>query len=129
MVGYIHPQSAGGELEMLKRSTLEETHAIHLVGFCVLGLLALSACGKSEERDKFVGSTYAVQTSLDSCKLSFEAGGKAHWEESGRSYQMNYDVSDTEIMLAGGNHPTINIEIRSEGLYGSPCGSLLKKVS
>lgn len=105
-----------------------------LAVLCVLGLLMLSACEKSEEREKLVGSTYEIQTYIGSkpwqkCTLKFEAVGKAYWDENGNNSQWNYDLSDTEIMLAradGGR--TMNLEIRKEGLYGSQCGGNLKKV-
>ena len=39
-----------------------EINLTKLAVLCVFGLLMLSACGKSEERDKLVGATYEVQT-------------------------------------------------------------------
>lgn len=111
-----------------------EIKSTELAVLCVFGLLMLSACEKSEERDKLVGATYEVQTYIGSkpwqkCMLRFEAAGKAYWDESGKNSEWNYDLSDTEIMLAradGGRR--MNLVIRQEGLYGNPCGGNLKKV-
>lgn len=105
-----------------------------LAVLCVLGLLMLSACAISEERDKLAGATYEVQTYIGSkpwqkCTLKFEAEGIAYWDENGKNSKWNYDVSDTEIMLAradGGGR--MSLEIRKEGLYGNPCGGNLEKV-
>ena len=105
-----------------------------LAVLCVFGLLMLSACAKSEERDKMAGETYEIQTYIGSkpwekCTLKFEAAGKAYWDEGGKKSEWNYDVSDTEIMLARADgRRTMNLVIREEGLYGSPCGGNLKKV-
>jgi hypothetical protein len=100
---------------------------------CISCLPMLSACAKSEERDKLAGATYQIQTYIGSnpwqkCTLKFEAAGKAHWDENGKTSEWNYDVSDTEIMLARDGGRTMKLEIRKEGLYGSPCGGDLKKV-
>ena len=111
-----------------------EIQSIKLAVLCVLGLLMLSACAKSEERDKMAGATYEVQTYIGSkpwqkCTLKFEAEGKAYWDENGKNSKWNYDVSDTEIILARADGVgRMNLEIRNEGLYGNPCGGNLKKV-
>jgi outer membrane biogenesis lipoprotein LolB len=101
---------------------------------CVFALLMLSACAKSEERENLASASYEIQTYIGSkpwqkCTLKFEAGGKANWDENGSQSSWNYDVSDTEIMLANSaSGRTMHLEIRKEGLYGSPCGGTLKKV-
>lgn len=112
------------------------TCAIKFLVFCVLSPLLLPACTISEERDKLIGSTYEVQTYIGSkpwqkCTLTFEAGGKAYWNENGNNSEWNYDVSETEIMLGhvGRKGRMIHLQMREEGeLYGAPCGGLMKKV-
>jgi hypothetical protein len=123
----------------------QKNTSVILAASCVLFLVTLSACEKSEERDFLVGNTYQGQSSMHSkvfrCALTFEADGKARLDDNGDSSEWNYDVSGTEVRLAKTDtkaHPvdsvanvigTLHLVLRADELYSNPCGGgNLKKI-